>query len=213
MLFTDNISDAITGKVTRAYLENYGGDRVVFDVVISFVEEDNTDITEFAIEASSPEDIETLNDDYVNTINTVTDNAISKPKTINIKAILTDDAFILQQALGAASSMATGGSANNMFQYIPDRMARIQEWLMRKEILSYNGQDGLIESLVLSKVTRTKDQSTGNGMAIDVSLKQILIVDVQTTDKPTFKTTKPVNMLVNGKMSNHVPSPLLRFVQ
>jgi len=201
--------DFVTGKVTRAYLENYGGDRVVFDVVTTFTEEDNNEVTEFAIQASNSEDIETLNDDYVNTINTITDNAISKPKIVNIKAILTDDAFILQQALGAASSMATGGSANNMFQYIPDRMERLQDWLIRKEILTYNGQDGEITSLVLSRVVRTKDQSTGNGMAIEVQLKQILVADTSmvapaTPQLPTKagKTIKKTGGVIKQELNN-----------
>lgn len=176
MLFTDAMLDKITGRHTRAYLEDYQGKQVLFDSVMEINEEDRNEITDYAVEST------------LSNANNIEDNLIAKPKQVTVKSIMSDDAFILQQALGATASLATGGSPFNMFQYIPDRMERLQEWLDGKEILTYHGQDSDIESVVIESISRVRNRDTGSGVSVDIRLKQVTVADISYTAAPGTAT-------------------------
>jgi len=135
---------------------------VIFDSCLEVIEEDSNTITEYTVDSSS--------DMYGNT---VADNCIAKSKRITLRVILSDDAFIVQQALSTAANALT---MQNPWQMIPDRLEQIQEWIDTKRVLKYCGHTTDIENVVIEKISRKWDSNTGNGVSLDLQLQKVTLV-------------------------------------
>jgi len=158
------IGSAIQGRNAQAFLSD-GTKDVLFNVTISTKESDTNKITTHAIEKGAD----------------VTDNVIESPKGFSFTAVLSDDDIKL---LNPGSFFEDS---------IEDRLQTINDWLSDKTLLTYYGHETDFESVVIESITRNKSGSFGSGLGLDISIKQLNIVESAVVDIDVTTITKKGN--------------------
>jgi hypothetical protein len=144
MALSSKLSDALLGGRSQAFLSD-GIFDVVLDSVMEISENDAFVVTKHTIEDGAD----------------ISDHIKSDPKTVEISAILTDNDFDLLDPFSFFD------------ETIEDREETLEIWKDDKPILTYFGHEKDIEDVVISNISRSKNQDTGEGLAIDISLVKV----------------------------------------
>jgi len=149
----EQISDAFRGQRTQAFLTD-GTDNVLFNVTKTTNESDSNEVTRHAIEQGAD----------------VTDHIIENPKEFSFTAVLSDNDISII-------------NPQSYFQEsIEDRKKIIDRWLTSKTLLTYYGHEIDFENVIIQSITRNKAPEYGEGLSLDIKLRQINIVQSATVD-------------------------------
>jgi len=157
----EQLNDVVKGQKTQAFLSD-GVNDVLFNVTKSTSEGDSNQVTQHAIEKGAD----------------VTDNVIQSPKSFSFTAILSDNDIRLSNPRGFFEDS------------IEDRKQTIDTWLDEKTLLTYYGHETDFENVVIESINRSKDSSVGEGLSLDMSIRQLNIVEATTVDIDLPQITK-----------------------
>jgi hypothetical protein len=163
MPVTERVTNAVGGR-TRAVLSNLAYD-VQLDVVISFAESQQADVTQHAIQSGAD----------------ITDNVNNRTEDYTIEAVLTDDDYDILDPTSLTNPT------------IKERMDYLILFKNNKQTLTYFGQDQDIENLIISSLNKSKTQETGKGIRLSIGLKKINVATAQSVEAPTTAKQNSVN--------------------
>lgn len=149
----EQISDAFKGQRTQAFLSD-GTDNVLFNVTISTTETDTNEVTSHAVEQGAD----------------ITDHIIEKPKQFSFNAVLSDNDLSIINPSGFFE------------ESIEDRKKILDKWIKNKTLLTYYGHETDIDNIVIESITKSKTRDTGEGLSLDIKIRQINIVESTTVD-------------------------------
>jgi len=141
------------GIRTRAYLSD-GGVDIMLNAVENLTESAISEVTSHAIQEGAD----------------ITDNVNPRSKDYNINAILTDNDLDILNPLSFVNYT------------ISERLEILDLWRELKSTLIYYGQDGDLENLQLSSITKNKTLETGEGLGLQISLKEINVATAETVE-------------------------------
>ncbi|EQA35203.1 hypothetical protein LEP1GSC047_1718 [Leptospira inadai serovar Lyme str. 10] len=145
---------ALTSGKTFLSSASNGQDQVIFDSTITVSKEVSGKGTNHAIEKGAD----------------VTDHINYEPLTMHLTAIISDSNYFPFFHLRGT---------------VEDRLAMLETWMMSKEILNYSVYDyGTIKNVFIESYKEDSTIDTGDGRQIELTLKQIIIVDSKSQDIP-----------------------------
>jgi hypothetical protein len=181
MPITERVTNALGGR-TRAHLSSLAMD-VQLDVVLNFSSNNAIEVTQHAIQDGAD----------------ITDNIDPKTEDYTIDAILTDDDYDILDPTSLTNPT------------IKERLDYLEVFIKYKYVLTYYGQDGDIEDVIISSMSKSKTQETGRGVRLSIGLKKINVAVAQSVEAPTVTKQNSVNQKgqnpkgTNSKMGDAVP--------
>jgi hypothetical protein len=157
----EQISDAFRGQRTQAFLSD-GTDNVLFNVTLTTTETDTNEVTSHSVEQGAD----------------ITDHIIEKPKQFSFNAVLSDN------------DISIINPSSYFEESIEDRKKILDKWLTNKTLLTYYGHETDIENVVMESITRNKTRDVGEGLGLDIKIRQINIVESTTVDIDITLITK-----------------------
>lgn len=151
MGLTTKISDAITGKRERCFLSD-DTNSVLLNVVVDDSEIHPIDITNHAIEDGSD----------------ISDSTWQRPLQMSLNCVLTD----------SISDIISGWSEMSLTS-MEDRKKILKTWMDDKTVLTFYSWDTTYKNMLIENIDYRRSLETGNGMGMELTLKQVNIAESQ----------------------------------
>lgn len=136
---------------------------VTFDAFISETQTITTEVTEFPIEDGS----------------IVSDHSIIKPKTLQIRAIISDTPIKFLGGLDNAADLISNVFADESSKPSKRGWEDLRDILEARDILTISTELSVFENMVLQTMSSTSDKDTGRALVIDMTFKEILTVETE----------------------------------
>jgi len=158
-----------------SYLVDQFGIKIILGPITDLTEGYTASITEHAIETGG----------------TITDHIHCQPEEISFTTFLAENNDIMK----SAANWVTGGDKN-----VDEKVKQLKTWLDQGTILNFKGPlfsnllyqnyDQFFEDVVISDLKIARNDSTGSGLLVSITLKRVIIAKLQTISIATPKSLK-----------------------